>query len=206
MTRRRTRCRSGHRIRRRAYLVAAILALTLLSGACGIPASSAPQALSRGNVPFGLLSPSATSPRANPSRPQAATVVYLLQAGHLVPTVRSVDAPLSLQKVLGALVQGPTDSETTSGLQSAISTQAQLTATGVSGGVATIDLGRAFGQIGGREQILAVAQVIFTVTNLPSVTGVTFTDAGQPVDAPAGDGTLTSGPLVRQDFATLAPP
>lgn len=133
-------------------------------------------------------------------------MVYLLQGGHLVPVVRSVDSPLSLQKVLHALVEGPTDSEATSGLQSAINIQAKLTSTGVAGGVATIDLGGAFGQIGGREQILAVAQVVFTVTNLASVTGVVFTEASQPVDAPAGDGTLTSGPLVRQDFATLAPP
>jgi len=192
--------------RRRLGLLAATLVLALISGACGIPNSSAPQSLSRRDVPFGLLSPSASSPRANPSRPQVPTVVYLLQAGHLVPAVHSVDAPLSLQKVLDALVRGPTDRESTSGLQSAISTQARLTATGVAGGVATVDLGGGFGQIGGREQILAVAQAIFTVTNLPSVTGVIFTDAGQPVDAPAGDGTLTSGPLVRQDFATLAPP
>ncbi len=182
------------------------MALALGLAACGIPESSAPQALSRRDVPFGLLSPSSSRPPANAGAPQVATVVYLLRGGRLAPAVRDVAAPLSLQRVLDALVQGPTNTEATGGLGSAVDSQAHLIAAGTVAGIATVDLGGDFGQIGGREQILAVAQVVFTVTNFPSVTGVTFTEAGQPVDAPAGDGTLTSGPLVRQDFATLAPP
>lgn len=190
---------------RRLRLMAVWLALPALA-ACGIPNQATPQALSRHDVPFGLLSPSVSNPPANPRAPQVATVVYLLRAGRLAGAARTVDFPLTVQRVLDALVQGPTNNEARSGLQSAINSGAQLIYTGQAGGTATVDLGGAFGQVGGQAQILAVAQVVFTVTSIPGVTGVLFTEAGQPVDAPSGDGTLTSGPLVRQDFATLAPP
>jgi spore germination protein GerM len=171
--------------------------------ACGIPADSQPQALARKDIPFDLLAPSTTI--ATPGTPGARVPVnvYLVGITGLVPVSRSVRAPATLAEALSSLLAGPTDAEVTNGLRTAISAQTSVSAGPVGFGVGTVDLGGAFGQVGGQEQILAVAQLVFTGTSVPGITKVQFTLAGRPVEVPAGDGTLTQGPLGRSDFPSL---
>jgi hypothetical protein len=171
--------------------------------ACGIPADSQPQALARKDVPFDLLAPSTTL--AAPGTPGARVPinVYLVGITGLVPVSRGIKAPATLSEALSALLAGPTDVEVTNGLRTAVSGQTTLSAGPVGFGVGTIDLGAAFGQVGGQEQILAVAQLVFTATTVPGIVKVQFTLGGRPVEVPAGDGTLTQGPLGRSDFPSL---
>jgi Sporulation and spore germination len=196
--------RAAHTSRPGGVAVAAT-ALVLAGGlaACGIPADSQPQALARKDVPFDLLAPSTTG--AAPSTPAGRVPinVYLVGITGLVPVSRGVKAPATLSEALSALLAGPTDLEVTNGLRTAISGQATLSAGPVGFGVGTIDLGGAFGQVGGQEQILAVAQLVFTATAVPGIVKVQFTLGGRPVEVPAGDGTLTQGPLGRSDFPSL---
>jgi spore germination protein GerM len=58
-------------------------------------------------------------------------------------------------------------------------------------------------ELGGDEQLLAVAQLVCTLTARPGVGPVSFTLEGAPVDVPTGDGSLTSGPVSRDDYADL---
>jgi len=171
--------------------------------ACGIPADSQPQALARKDIPFDLLAPSTTI--ATPGVPGAREPVnvYLVGITGLVPVSRGVRAPATLPEALSALLAGPTDAEVANGLRTAISAQTSVSAGPVGFGVGTVDLGGAFGQVGGQEQILAVAQLVFTATSVPGIIKVQFTLAGRPVEVPAGDGTLTQGPLGRSDFPSL---
>ena len=171
--------------------------------ACGIPADSQPQALARKDIPFDLLAPSTTI--ATPGAPGAREPVnvYLVGITGLVPVSRGVRAPATLPEALSALLAGPTDAEVANGLRTAISAQTSVSAGPVGFGVGTVDLGGAFGQVGGQEQILAVAQLVFTATSVPGIIKVQFTLAGRPVEVPAGDGTLTQGPLGRSDFPSL---
>jgi len=170
---------------------------------CGIPADSQPQALARKDIPFDLLAPSTTI--ATPGAPGAREPVnvYLVGITGLVPVSRGVRAPATLPEALSALLAGPTDAEVANGLRTAISAQTSVSAGPVGFGVGTVDLGGAFGQVGGQEQILAVAQLVFTATSVPGIIKVQFTLAGRPVEVPAGDGTLTQGPLGRSDFPSL---
>ena len=99
---------------------------------------------------------------------------------------------------------GPTDAESAAGLQSAVTTQTTVLGANIAGGTATVNLGGTFGQLVGPPQIQAVAQVVFTASALPGVTGVTFELTGQPVDVPVASGALVPVATTAQ-FAALAP-
>ncbi|HEX4541322.1 MAG TPA: GerMN domain-containing protein [Acidimicrobiales bacterium] len=181
--------------------VASVVAGSLV--ACGIPADSQPQAIARKDIPFDLLAPSTTIAGPGVPGPRVPVSVYLVGITGLVPVSRGVRAPATLPESLGALLAGPTDTEVADGLRTAITAQTSVSAGPVGFGVGTVDLGGAFGQVGGQEQILAVAQLVFTATGVPGIAKVQFTLAGRPVEVPAGDGTLTQGPLGRSDFPSL---
>ena len=191
----------------RRRLRATALTLVVVGGlaACGISTDSQPQALARKDIPFNLLAPSTTTVTPGSPTARASITVYMVGLTGLVPVSRGVRTPATLPGALNALLEGPTDSEVADGLRTAISDQTAVSPGVVGFGVATVDLGGGFGQVGGQEQILAVAQIVFTATALPGISKVQFTLNGRPVEVPAGDGTLTQGPLGRSDFPSLAP-
>lgn len=192
--------------RRRWGDAAAASAALVVAGslvACGIPADSQPQAIARKDIPFDLLAPSTTIVGPGVPGPRVPVNVYLVGITGLVPVTRGVRAPATLPAALSALLAGPTDTEVADGLRTSITAQTSVSAGPVGFGVGTVDLGGAFGQVGGQEQILAVAQLVFTATSVPGIAKVQFTLAGRPVEVPAGDGTLTQGPLGRSDFPSL---
>jgi hypothetical protein len=186
--------------------VAAVVALSLAG--CGVPVDNQPTALSRHDIPFGLLEPSSptTTPTTAPSVIEVPAEIFMVgPSGHLVPVRRdvSVTAP-DLASVLDALAAGPTDAEVAAGLQSALPPQIKVLGAFIASGVATVNLGNAFGELVGQLQIQAVAQVVFTAASLPGVTGVTFELAGLPVEVPVASGAQV--PVANpSQFASLAP-
>ena len=196
----------------RRWLAAVMVAgLCAATAACGIPVESGPSALSKNGVPFGLLSPSpppTTAPTATtqPSPIQVPVQIFLVgSGGHLVSVARTVSvAEPDLGSALTALVDGPTQSETAAGLQSAVPAQTIVLGATISNGVATVDLGGPFGQLVGTQQIEAVAQVVFTSQALPGVTGVTFELGGAPVQVPTASGAEVTVASTTQ-FAPFAP-
>jgi len=70
-------------------------------------------------------------------------------------------------------------------------------------GLVTIDLSHQLLDITGRQQILALAQVVFTATSLPDVDRVLFKIDGKRREVPNGEGTLTSSPLGRLSYRDL---
>ena len=53
------------------------------------------------------------------------------------------------------------------------------------------------------EQLLAVAQIVCTLTGRPGVGQVSFTLQGARLAVPKGDGSLVSSPVARDDYAGL---
>ena len=198
----RARCR-----RRRWLAVITLAAVAAVAAGCGVPVDRGPTALPRRGVPFGLLAPGTpTSSTSSQPPPVAVTVqvFLLLPTGHLAPVNRDVPVPAPLTMVLGALVDGPTNAEAAAGLGTAIPAQTQVIAATVAAGTATVDLGGPFGQLVGQAQIDAVAQIVFTATALPGVTGVTFELSGQPIDVPTASG-ADVGTANRAQFTSMAP-
>jgi len=184
---------------------AAIVALVVAS--CGIPTDDAPRPLAADAVPFGLLDSTTTVvPAGAPDEPSATAEVFLVASGRLAPVARTVPSPVTLGQVIGALLTGPSDLETRSGLQSAIDPGTRLLEASVLGRTASVDLSEAFLATPTQAQILALAQLVFTATQLEGVERVSLSLGGQPLeDVPAADGTLRRGPLTRDDYLALVP-
>jgi spore germination protein GerM len=75
----------------------------------------------------------------------------------------------------------------------------------VTGGIATVTLSQDFANAPVREQILALAQLVYTATELGGVHGVQFTVDGRPAQVPTAQGTPKGGVVTREDFAAIAP-
>ncbi|HXX89234.1 MAG TPA: GerMN domain-containing protein [Acidimicrobiales bacterium] len=197
------------RPRTRAWAVAAVLVAGAALGlaACGIPIDTSPHALAPSAVPFGLLQPSsqATTTTTQPSPVAVSVPIFLVNGGgRLVSVARDVAVPAPLTSVLDALVAGPTASEATAGLSSAVPPQTTVLSAAVSGGIATVNLAGPFTQLVGPPQIEAVAQFVFTATAQPGVHGVAFELGGQAVEVPVANG--ADVPVATPDqFAPLAP-
>ena len=60
-------------------------------------------------------------------------------------------------------------------------------------------------QVVGPDQTLAIAQVVYTVTQQPGVTGVTFAIGGKAIEVPTAAGAQVPGPVGRADYLPQAP-
>ena len=182
-----------------------VVAVALVSavGACGVGTEDAPRVARDESVPFGLLSPSAPTLVPPPSAATTEPVtLYFISGDRLVAIERPLDAPVALEDVVVALAEpsdegGPLRS-VVGPAPLAVVAQLKLAA-----GVVQIDLAQGVAELGGDTQLLAIAQLVCTLTARPGVGQVSFTFGGLPVDVPRGDGTLTSGAVSRDDYAQL---
>lgn len=180
--------------RLRNRIVATLVATA--AAACGVPHDPRPTILPGGVVNL-ALAPGDGQPKAGDG-----AAIFLVQAEHLV-TVQRSSSGRDLAAALNLLLKGPTEAEFGTGVRSAISPQTMLRSARVEGDTAIVDLSGALVEVGGQEQILAVAQLVLTVTAVPSVAQVRFLLEGQAVEVPRADGTLTSETLRATDYAGL---
>jgi hypothetical protein len=172
---------------------------------CGLGAQSDPQALNPKSVPYGLLGP-AKSPSTSVPNLVSARVTMFLEGSNerLVPVHRQVVWPATIPAILGQLAAGPTARESDRGLVSPASAVGPFGVGAVRRGVVSVDLPVSFENLGGQDQTVAAAQIVFTVTTFTGVTGVRWLVAGQTAQVPNGNGSLTAGPSTRKDYLALA--
>lgn len=191
-----------------SIVVVAVAVVVVGVAGCGVRPDTAPRSLATDDVPYGLMDdvpvtiPPATSPRVS----RVNVAVYFLAGDRLQPASRSVPEPATPGRAINSLLIGPTDDEAVAGLRTAIHPSTEVDVGRPSDEVVTVDLNSAFAAVQSQEQRLALAQIVFTATGFPGVTGVRFTLADAPVDVPLPDGTLTSDPVGRAAFPNLAPP
>lgn len=176
-----------------------------LAAGCGVPSDGSPRLLAEADVPFNLLAPSTTVVTSTTVPLPEPVTVFLVGAERLAAVGRQVSRPASVREALEALLTGPAEAEAAQGLRSAVNVQTRLLSVEVQEGIALVDLTGAFATVSGQEQILAVAQLVFTATAVEGVLGVRFALDGQPVEVPRSDGTLAQRPVGRADYAALAP-
>src|SRR5690606_35283550 len=71
--------------------------------------------------------------------------------------------------------------------------------------IATVDLSAEFESGGGSFSVMArLAQVVFTLTQFPTVDTVQFLLEGEPVEVFSGEGVILDGPIGR-DFEEIQP-
>lgn len=184
--------------------VLAGLTLLLVAG-CTVEAEDDAHVISPEDVPYGLLVDD--RPQPSTTLPDGVDVlVYLVREGELVPVERSLPADADLMDLLGLLAQGADEAERGDGLSSPTPETGAFRGVEVVRGVAEVELGEDFVELAGEEQVLAIGQAVLTLTGRPGVGRVSFTFDGGAVEAPRGDGSVTSDPLARDDFSDLVAP
>lgn len=150
--------------------------------------------------------PDTTTPVVDTTSPVAEqdAIAYFVRDERLVAVRRSIVAWDGVA-LLGAMLDGPTADEASAGVVTAVPDGSAVTAVTVDGSEATVDLNAAFASGGGSSSmLLRVAQVVFTVTQLPDVDTVRFRIDGAPVTSIGGEGVLVDG-VGRGDFEAQLP-
>lgn len=144
-------------------------------------------------------------------------VYFMLEGGgtdyrpgpFLVPVHREV--PYTRQVATAAmneLIAGPTADERSSvpALSSAVPADTMLLGINIENGLATVDLSREFEAGGGTLSMAArLAQVVFTLTQFPTVQLVEFHLDGAPVEIFSSEGIVMDGPVGRDSYRDLTP-
>lgn len=193
-------------MRRLLALAGVAAGLAVLAG-CGVPVSGTATVLD--NVPDTLMAPAATVPV--PPRehkpPGGVFDIFLVFGGRTIAVPRPDDTTQQLlpQLLLNDLESGPNQLEAHEGITTALYGGATIVR--IRGDVATVNIDASVGQL----PEIALAQIIFTMTELANPTGnkpitkVAFYQAGSPVDAPNENGVYESRPLTRADVARFFP-
>lgn len=193
----------------RVQRVAAVGAVCLSLGGCGVPVSDQPRVLRTEQVPYRLLGPpaNASSPPAHEGRgEQKGQIALVLGDGaiDLVSRVIPRGAPQrQVQAVLDQLLRGPTDDERARGCDSTLPAGVSLRVRAVQEGIATIELGGDIAAQAADRLPLSVAQIVLSATSVDGVRAVLLQRDGRPVDAPLPDGRLASEPLTADRYTSL---
>jgi germination protein M len=200
-------------------------ALGMLTASCGTQEG----AVSAGPAPSEPASePATTTPTAAPDPAETATAEEAEPAEtvtfevwfHRVETLgRDVSDPRLFvverrrQKTEGigaaaleALLAGPVDREANGDVQTAIPEGTRLLGLDIDDGIATVDLSAEFESGGGSLSMqMRLAQVVYTLTQFPTVKGVLFRLDGEPVDVFSGEGIVLDHPVSRRDYEEFLP-
>ncbi len=189
----------------RTHRLAAAIAIAALSTSCGVSGQGNARQIADDALPGGLVpdrTPTTTTTVGIASEPVR---LYFVRDKHLVQVTSEVTAPAALKAVVDTLVSGPPATNAT-GLRTALSTEDLVRSVTLTRGRVRIDLTPTFEALPPSDQILALGQLVLTVTARPGVGQAEFTLDGKPVDVPRGNGLLVSGSVVREDYAKLLLP
>jgi hypothetical protein len=181
-----------------------ISGVCLLAAGCGAPSSGAlgpaPTATTQTPSPAaspgsGTVSaappPSGQQPTATPPQGPAREIglqAWFSRNGKLFVTKRTVPATTGIgQAALDRMLTGPSAAEYAAGLRSRIPAGTTVRGVRISAGIATVDLSSSFESAASPSAMpLRIAQVVYTLTQFPTVTGVRFAINGQGVTMVGG--------------------
>lgn len=152
--------------------------------------------------------PGTASPTPEPSPEATEVEIWLVTEGGLQVTHHDVAAVEGIgAETMRDLLAGPAEAEAELGMGTAIPDGTELLGLDIDGGVATVDLSGSFDDGGGSASMQArVAQVVYTLTQFPTVDEVVFHMDGEPVEALGGEGLVLDRPQRRKDHQDqLAP-
>jgi hypothetical protein len=130
--------------------------------------------------------------------------VWFLEGEQLVRVTRTHEAtPRVATAAMEALLAGP---RLEAGLGTAIPAGTRLLGISIKKRVATVDLTSQYQSGGGSLSMKArLAQVVYTLTQFPTVRAVLFHLDGEPVNVFSGEGIVLDHPVGRADYEDLLP-
>lgn len=216
-----------------AAIVIGVAACSPASGPLGTPATPPATSAPSVEVPSADVTPGAPSPSVAPSSstsvppsmapgasitpaPTGATIVrayfilgsFTSNAG-LVPVLREVPKTTAVATAaMNALLAGPDDQELAArpAMYTVVPAGTRLLGLSISDGIATVNLSQEYQSGGGSASMFArLAQVVYTLTQFPTVDGVLFQLDGQPVTVFGGEGLILDHPVGRADYYDQLP-
>lgn len=211
-----------------AIVLAALISGCSPSGSLGTvppPVSSPSPSVNQGDpdttpAPTSESSPSPATPSGSPAAsaplgPDDTTIVraYFYLGGEpgtagLVPLLREVAHTGAVGgAAMNALLSGPATIESGDrGITSAIPAGSRLLNLSIADGIATVDLSSEFESGGGSASVITrLGQVVYTLTQYPTVQSVLFRIDGRAVTVFSSEGIVLDGPVGRDDFQDLLP-
>jgi spore germination protein GerM len=183
--------------------------------ACGLAAAAAavgPVAVGCGSekaVSLGRPTPATTiaSEQTGPAPSHLSLEAWFVRDGALVAVRRPhAPTPAVATAAVTDLLNGPTHAEQSAGLTSAVPAGTRLLGINIANGVATVDLTSEFQSGGGASSLRTrLGQVVYTLTQFPTVQKVRFRLDGTPVNVFSSDGIVLDHPVGRADYANLLP-
>jgi germination protein M len=178
-------------------MMALITTMSLVIAACGddegTTTTTAP----------GADTTTTTEPTTTTTAPAVTTVsVYFLDGEELrVGFGRQIEGMGVAAAAVEALLDGPNADDDTLGLTTSIPDGTTLLGLNIVDDLATVDLSGEFESGGGTLSMNArLAQVVYTITQFPSVRSVAFRIDGEDVESIGGEGLMVDRPLTRADF------
>lgn len=133
--------------------------------------------------------------------------VWFARGEELASVSRTHEAtPRVATAAIEALLAGPTRTERASGFDTAIPAGTRLLGISIKGGVAIVDLTSEYQSGGGSLSMqVRLGQVVYTLTQFPTVKAVSFRLDGTPVNVFSSEGIVLSHPVGRGDYKDLLP-
>lgn len=127
----------------------------------------------------------------------------------LVPVLREVPKTQAVgAAAMRALLDGPNDDELGArpAMYTVIPEGTRFLGLRIEDGIAIVNLSREFEQGGGSASVLGrLAQVVYTLTQFPTVDGVRFELDGEAVTVFGGEGVVLDAPVDRADYTDQLP-
>ena len=227
--------RSTHLLLALAATVVLVGACSAPSGTLGPPATPQPSSIPSLEPSSPEPTPAAPTPSPEPTSlpgspspgptpsPSPATPVpgettivrayFLLGSGGgdggLVPVLREVPETVAVgTAAMQQLLSGPSASELAAdpAMSTAIPAGTRLLGLRINDRIATVDLSREFEAGGGSASVFSrLAQVVYTLTQFPTVDAVRFELDGKPVTVFSGEGVILDQPVGRDDYTEQLP-
>jgi spore germination protein GerM len=190
-------------------LVAALAALLLVAGGCGLPDDDEPRVIGPDEAPLDLA-PTTVTVEADSAGDDEVAVFFIDRSSdppRLAPvrrTVPSITPRVAVEQVLVGVLPGDPPAYASSIPQGTVVLESTH-----ENGILTLNLGPAEGgitSIQGQNLLEAFAQIVRTATGVSGVQGVRFRVEGQPISPPTDAGAAEADrPVDRDDYASLAP-
>jgi len=149
-----------------------------------------------------------TTPDATPADEETMILsVYFLRDEKIATAHRELPATQQVgAAAMQALLEGPIQAEVDAGLSSSIPDGTEYLGLAIEETVATVDLSGDFEAGGGSLSMQTrLAQVVYTLTQFPTVETVRFALDGEPIEVFGGEGIILEEPVGRADFEDVTP-
>jgi germination protein M len=127
----------------------------------------------------------------------------------LVPVLREIPKTQAVgAAAMAELLKGPNDAELGArpAMYTTVPDGTRFLGLTIAAGVATVNLSKEFSSGGGSASVLGrLAQVVYTLTQFPTVKAVKFELDGEPVSTFSGEGVVLDKPVGRSDYTDQLP-